>query len=90
MRPSVSIEREAAAWRDHVDVRMVGKRRAPGVENGEDADAGAKVFGIGRDGDQGLGRGLEQDVVDRGLVVVGDIGDLCRQREDDVEVRHRQ
>jgi hypothetical protein len=32
----------------------------------------------------------EQDVVDRGLVLVGDVGDFGRQREYDVEVRHRQ
>jgi len=69
---------------------MVGERRAPGVKDGEDADAGAEVLGIGRDGDHGLGRGLEQDVVDHGLVLVGDVGDLGRQREHDVEVRHRQ
>jgi hypothetical protein len=60
------------------------------MEDGEDADAGAQVFGIGRDGDHGLGRGLEQDVIDRSLVVVGDVGDLGREREHDVEVRHRQ
>ena len=52
--PALTIERDAAAWHDHVDVRMVGERRAPGVEDGEDADAGAEVLGIGRDGDQGL------------------------------------
>ena len=67
-------------------MRVLGERRAPGVEDGENADADAEVFGIGRDGDQGLGRCLEQDVVDRGLVVVGDVGDLRRQRKHDVEV----
>jgi len=66
------------------------ERRAPGVEDGEQPDAGAEVLGIGCDGDQGLGRGLEQQVVDRGLVLVGDVGDFGRQREYDVEVRHRQ
>jgi hypothetical protein len=30
------------------------------VEHREHADAGAKVFGIARDGDQGLGGSLEQ------------------------------
>lgn len=48
---------------------MVDERRAPGVEDGEDADAGAQVLGIGRDVDHGLSRGLEQDVVDHGLVL---------------------
>ena len=38
----------------------------------------------------GLGRSLEQDAVDCGLVLVGYIGDLSRQREHEVEVRHRQ
>src|SRR6201982_3575310 len=33
---------------------------------------------------------LEQDAVDCGPVLVGYIGDLSRQREHDVEVRHRQ
>ena len=45
-----------------------------------------RCFGIGRDGEHGLGRSLEQDTVDCGLVLVGDIGDLSRQREHDVEV----
>ena len=71
-------------------MRVLGERRAPGVEDGKDTDAGAKVLGIGRDGDHGLGRGLEQDVVDHGLVVVGDVSDSGRQREHDVEVRDRQ
>ena len=49
------------------------------MKDGEDADAGAEVLGIGRDGDQGLGRSLEQDVVDYRLVLIGDVGDLRRQ-----------
>ena len=40
---------EAAAGHDHVHVRMVGERRAPGMENRQDADAGAEMLGIGRD-----------------------------------------
>lgn len=62
-------------------MRMVDERRAPGVEDGEDADAGAEVFGIGCDGDEGVGGSLEQDVVDRGLVLVGDVSDLGRERK---------
>jgi hypothetical protein len=54
------------------------------------ADLGAEMLGIGRDRGHGLGRSLEQDVVDSRLVLVGDVGDLGRQREYDVEVRHRQ
>ena len=69
---------------------MVGHRRAPAVEHGGDADAGAEVLGIGGDGEQRLGRGAEQQVVDHRLVLVGDGGDLGRQREDEVEVADRQ
>ena len=37
------------------------------MENRGDADAGAEVLGVGGDGDQGLGRCLEQQVVDDGV-----------------------
>ena len=45
---------------------------------------------VGGDGEHGLAGGAEQKVVDHGLVVPGDVGDLGRQREDDVEVADRQ
>jgi hypothetical protein len=48
------------------------------------------MLGIGCDGDEGLGGSLEQDVVDRGLVLIGDVSDLRRQRKHDVEVWDRQ
>src|SRR6266704_3602352 len=54
---------------------MVRHGRTPGVEHRSDADARAQVLGIGRDDGHGLGRGREQDVVDRGLVLIGDGGD---------------
>ena len=64
----------------------MGHRRAPGMKHGGDADAGAEVLRIGGDRDHRLGGGTEQQIVDHDLVLVGDIGDLGRQREDDVEV----
>jgi hypothetical protein len=48
------------------------------------------VLGVGRDGDQGLGGGFEQQVIDECLVVIGDVGDRPRQGEDDMEIGHRQ
>ena len=47
--PAPAVERDAAAGYDHVHVRMVGERRAPGMEDGQDADACAEVLGVGRD-----------------------------------------
>ena len=88
--PARCIERDAAARHDHVDVRMVSERRAPGVQHRRDADASTEVLGIGRDGDHRLGRGLEDNVVDHRLVLVGDVSDCRRQREHHVEVGHRQ
>ncbi len=88
--PALAVGRDAAARHDAVDVRVMGQRRAPGVEHGGEADAGAEVLGVGGDGDQGLGGGLEQDVVDHRLVVIGDVGDLGRDGEHDVEVGHGQ
>jgi hypothetical protein len=60
------------------------------VQHHGEADAGAQVLGIGGNRQQGLGRGLEQNVVDHGLVLIGNIGDGHRQREHHVIVRHRQ
>jgi hypothetical protein len=84
--PALSIKGDAAARHNHVDMGMMHQRRSPGVQHGGDADAGAEVTGIGGDRQQRLGRGAEQQIVDDGLVVEGDGGDLGRHGEDDVEV----
>src|SRR5215471_21357154 len=60
------------------------------MEHGGKPDAGAEMLGVGRDGDQGLGGGLEQQVIDDRLVVIGDVGDRSGQGEDDMEVGHGQ
>ena len=49
--PALAVEREAAARHDHVHVRVMGERRAPGVQHGGEADAGAEMLGVGGDGD---------------------------------------
>jgi hypothetical protein len=56
------------------------------VEHSGDADLGAKPLGIGGDRQGGLCRRCEQQIVDHGLVVVGDVGDRTGQREHEVEV----
>ncbi len=48
------------------------------------------MFGIGGDRHHRLGGSLEQEVVDHGLVLVGDVGDRGGQREDHVEIRDGQ
>ena len=88
--PARPVRRQAAAGNDDVDMRMMGQRRAPGVEDGGQADARAQMLRIGGDGDQRLGGGPEQEVVDGGLVLERDRADRRRQGEDDVIIGDRQ
>ena len=66
------------------------RRRAPAMRHAGHADPRAHAPGVGRDGHDRFGRGAEQQVVDSLLVPIGDLRDLGRQGEDDVEVFHRQ
>jgi hypothetical protein len=70
--PARRVERYPATRHNHMDVRMVGHRRAPAVKHGGGSNARAKVSGIGSDGEQRFGRRAEQQVVDHRLVLVGD------------------
>ena len=71
-------------------MRVLRQCRSPSVEHGGDADPCTEVTAIGSDRQHRLGRRVEQQVIDRGLVVERDVGDLGRQGEDDVEVSDRQ
>ncbi len=53
-----------------MEVRVVGERRAPCMEHRGETDAGAEVLGVGGDGDQGLGGGLEQDACNIRFAIV--------------------
>ena len=88
--PALAVRRQPAAGHDPVHVRVMRQRRAPGVQHQCCADACAQVLRIGGDGQQRLGGDVEQQAVDHGLVLVGDVGDRRRQREDHVVVLHRQ
>jgi hypothetical protein len=60
------------------------------VEYGGEPDAGAEVLGVGRNGDQGLGGGFEQQVIDDRPVLIGNVGDRPRHSKDDMEIGHGQ
>ena len=77
----LAVGREAAAGDDDMGVRMVGQCRSPSVQHGGEPDARAEVLGVRRDGDQGVGSGLEQQIVDDRLVLIGDVGNRSRQGE---------
>lgn len=69
---------------------MVGESLPPRVEQCDEAEFTAKMSGIGTDGLQRLGDGIEQNGVDRRLVLVSDGRDLGGHREHHVEVGHLQ
>ncbi len=56
------------------------------MQHGEETDLGAEMLGVGGDGAQRLGGGVEEQAVDERLVLIGDGGNGLRQREDDVKV----
>ncbi|OAG75402.1 hypothetical protein Amal_03419 [Acetobacter malorum] len=60
------------------------------MQHGGDADARAQMPGIGGDHHHGLRGSLEQQGVENGLVLKRDVGDPCRQGEDDMEIPDRQ
>src|SRR6266404_3023122 len=68
-------------------------RRGPstptGVKHGGDAEAGAEMPWIGGDRHHRLGRRLEQQIVHHSLVLPGNLADLRRQGEDDMEIADR-
>lgn len=84
--PSLAIGRQPATRDDAVHVRVMCERRAPGVQYERGTDLGAKVFAICGDRAQRVGGDVEQQSVDKPLVVPGDCADWRGQREDDVEV----
>jgi hypothetical protein len=57
---------------------MMGQRRSPGVQDQGHANLRTQMLGVGGDGAQGLGRDVEQQAIDHGLVVIGDGADRCR------------
>jgi len=84
--PALAIGTQAAARNHAMQMRVMLQILAPGMQNGDEADLGTQVPGIDSDGAQSFGGGVKQDVVDGGLVLVRDRGDLLGQREDNVEI----
>src|SRR3546814_1721654 len=60
------------------------------VEDGGDTEPGAEWLRVGGDGEHRIGGGLEQQIIDQRRVVIGERGNLGRQREHDVEIADRE
>jgi hypothetical protein len=88
--PARSIRRRAAARHDAMNMGMMLQGLAPSVKHGDQANLRTEVPGVGGDRSERLGRGSEQDGVDRLLVLEGNLGRRCRQCEHHMEVRNWQ
>jgi hypothetical protein len=84
--PSCAIWGNAAAWNHAMQMRMVKKSLAPGMEHCEESDLRAEVLGVSRDGAQRLGGRQKKNVVDGLLVLQGNGGDGLRYGEDHVKI----
>ena len=63
------------------------KGLSPTVQHGEETDFRSQILRIGRNRLESFGGGPEENSIDHFLVMVGQGGDLCRNRKDDVIVR---
>src|ERR1019366_7792946 len=72
--PPRLVRRDPASGYDAMQVRVMQEILPPGVQNAEEADGGAEMFGIGGDPQQGIRTGLEQPTVDLLLVLQGEGG----------------
>jgi len=70
-------------------VRVQQQVLTPTVQHGEETDLCAEMFGVGGDLQQGLGRGVEQQVVEDLFVDQRQMGEMMRHREDDVNIGER-
>src|ERR1700686_280255 len=73
-----------------MEVRMSQQILAPGMQDREEPDFGAQVFGIASYREKGFRTGAEQEVIEDLLVLQRQWGELVRQGEDDVDIGDRQ
>ena len=78
--PALAIGCDAAARNEAMKMRVVQQVLSPSVQHGQEADLCAEMLWIGGDRAQRLRGRPEQDVVDHGLVLERDDGDLRRAR----------
>ena len=88
--PALAMGRQSSRRDDPMQMRVMGKLLAPGVEDGEESDLGAQMFGISGNRAERGRHGVEQQVVDDGLVLQGQPGNGLRQGEHDVEIGQRE
>src|SRR5260370_2959252 len=84
--PTAAVPGDSTPWYYTMQVGVVSEGLAPTVQDAEEADPGAEVFGICRDGLQGLGCGAKQQGVHRAVMRECQSGQLLWQRKDDIDI----
>ena len=84
--PAFVIGGQATGGDNAVEVRMEVECLSPTMQYGKEAGGHAEMLGIGGNRQEGLGGGVEENVVDEFAVGEGNGGDGLGQGEDDVEV----
>ena len=84
--PAIGVDVQTAAGDDGVDVGMEPEIAGPGVEHQGEAELGAEALGVAAEGEQRLGGGGKEQIVEQAAVAADERAQQCRQGEDDVEV----
>lgn len=88
--PAFPVRSQSSAGHDAVQMGMVRKRLAPGVQHRHESQLRAEVLGVGCDTQQRLRGGAEQHVIDRLLVLQREGSELVREGKHGVAVRDGQ
>ena len=89
MNPTGVVGRQTPGWNHTMQVRMKQQVLTPTVQHGKETDVCAEMFGVGGDLEQGLGRGVKQQVVEDLFIDQGQMREMMRHGEDDVDIRNR-
>src|SRR5262245_34907506 len=73
-----------------MQVRMKQQVLSPTVKHGEETDLSPQTLRIRGDGDESLARRAEENAINHSLVLEGDRGDLLRDSEYNMKIRHLQ
>lgn len=86
----MAIRRQSSSRDDAVNMGVQQQVLPPGMQDTNQADFSAQVFGVGRHLQQCLGAGFEQQIVEQALVVQRQHVEFVRHGEHDMEVVGRQ
>jgi hypothetical protein len=89
MDPAGVVGGKTSGRNQTMEMRMEQQVLTPTVQHGQEPDVCAEMLGVGGDLEQGLGSGVEQQVVEDLLIDQGQLREMMRHSEDDVDIRDR-